>query len=72
VLSLKYDFNLVRRGIIQLDSQLCVSGCGNNETSDHLVIHCPIFGELWHHVKAWIGADSVDPQHIMDHFHQFT
>jgi len=51
--------NLVRRGIIQSNSQLCVSGCGNNETADHLAIHCPIFGELWHHVKTWIG---VDPQ----------
>jgi len=42
------------------------------ESADHLFIHCPIFGALWQHVKAWIGADSVDPQHIMDHFTQFA
>jgi len=64
--------NLVRRGIISSDSQLCVSGCGNSETADHLLIHCPTFGELWHHVKTWIGVDLVDPQHIMDHFYQFA
>jgi len=39
--------NLVRRGIIPIDAQLCVSGCGNNETTDHLLIHCAIFGVLW-------------------------
>jgi len=39
-------------GIIQFDSQLCVLGCGYNESTYHLLIHCPIFGELWQHVKA--------------------
>ena len=38
--------NLVLRGIIPSDSQFCVSGCGNNETTYHLLIHCPTFGEL--------------------------
>jgi len=57
--------NLVRRGIIPI---VCVSGCGNNETTDHLLIHCPIFGVLWQHVKTWIGFNSTDPQDILDHF----
>ena len=49
---------------------MCV--CGNNETTYQLLIHCPTFGELWHRVKTWIGVVSVDPQHIMDHFHRFA
>jgi hypothetical protein len=62
----------VCRGIIPFDSQLCVSGCGSNESADHLVIHCPTFGEVWQHIRTWIGVHSVDPQHIMDHFIQFA
>jgi len=50
---------------------LCVSGCGQNETVGHLIIHCPTFGFLWQLVKSWLGVYSVDPQHVMDHFHQF-
>jgi len=38
--------NLVRRDIINMDDQLCVSGCGQIETIDHLIIHCPVFGNL--------------------------
>ena len=64
--------NLVCRGTILVDAQMCVSGCGNNETTDHLLIHYPIFSVLWQHVKAWIGFHSVEPQHILDHFTQFT
>jgi len=38
--------NLQRRGVIPLDAQLCVSGCGKNKTAEHLTIHCPTFGSL--------------------------
>jgi len=38
--------NLRCRGIISFDSQLCVSGCWQIESSDHLIIHCPIFCSL--------------------------
>jgi hypothetical protein len=62
----------VRRGVITIDNQLCVSGCGQNETIDHLIIHCPVFGNLWQLVKSWIGVYSVDPQQVTDHFYQFA
>jgi len=48
--------NLTRHGIIPIDSQLCVSGCGQNESANHLIIHCPIFGFLWQQVKGWFGV----------------
>ena len=63
--------NLVR-GIISFDNQLCISGCGQNETIDHLLIHCPVFGNLWQLVKSWIGVYSVCPQQVTDHFYQFV
>jgi len=65
--------NLVRRGVITNDTQLCVIGCGKkNETIDHLIIHCPIFGDLLQQIKTWIGVFSVDPQQVMDHYYQFV
>lgn len=54
--------NLQLRNIIPLDAQLCISGCGQIETTEHLFIHCPIFCSLWQLVKS---------QHVRDHFHQF-
>jgi len=63
---------LVRWGVITCDSQLCVTGCGQNETIDHLIIHCLIFGNLWIQIKTWIGVFSVDPQQVLDHYYQFV
>jgi len=63
--------NLQRRGVISLDGQSCVAGCGHNEIAEHLIIHCPTFGSLWQLVKSWQGLYLVDPLHVMDHFQQF-
>jgi len=62
--------NLVRRGVISNDNQLCVSGCGQQETIDHLIIHCNIFGDLWKLIKSWISVYLVDPLQVTDHFNQ--
>jgi len=64
--------NLVRWGVITVDTQLCVSGCGQNETIDHLIIHCPIFGNLWQLIMSWLGVYYVDPQEVTYHFYQFV
>jgi len=53
--------NLQRRGVIPLDAQLCISGCGHHERAEHLIIHCLTFGSLWQLVKSWIGVYSVGP-----------
>jgi len=62
----------VRRGFITIDSQLCVSGCVQNETLDHLIIHCPIFGNLSQLIKSWLGVYFVDPQQVTERFYQFV
>lgn len=64
--------NLVRRGVLSFDNQLCVSECGQQETLDHLIIHCNVFGNLWKLIKSWIGVYSVDPLQVTDHFNQFV
>lgn len=38
--------NLVARGTLAPDAQLCVSGCRAVETAQHLFVSCPIFGDL--------------------------
>ena len=60
----------MRRGIIASDNQLCVSGCGQQKTIDHLIIHCHIIGELWKFIKTWIGLYLVDLFQVTDHFNQ--
>ncbi|XP_024628617.1 uncharacterized protein [Medicago truncatula] len=51
---------------------MCVSGCGEVETTQYLMVSCPIFRELWSHVRAWVGICGADPLYVSDHFLQFT
>jgi len=43
--------NLHRRGVLDQASMLCVLGCGLTETSNHLFLHCNIFGSIWHFIN---------------------
>ncbi|GAU40500.1 hypothetical protein TSUD_189820 [Trifolium subterraneum] len=51
--------NLITRGILPLTAQLCVSGCGEVETAQHLFLSCSMFGSLWSLVSSWIGSPLV-------------
>jgi len=64
--------NLFRRGIVQHDAQMCVSGCGLVESDAHLFLNRDIFGQVWQLVRHWLGVSSVDPATVVDHFHQFS
>jgi hypothetical protein len=63
--------NLFRRGIVQNDAQMCVTGCGLVESDAHLFLHCDIFGQVWQLVRHWLSVSSADPATVVDHFHQF-
>ena len=63
--------NLLRRGVIHFDSRLCGAGCGTNETSYHLFLHCNFLGTVWHSLYRWIGISVANPFSVSDHFHQF-
>jgi hypothetical protein len=63
--------NLVRRGCLDVEAAGCMAGCGIAETANHLFLHCTTFGEVWHHIRAWIGVSGVDPHDLSDHFIQF-
>jgi len=64
--------NLVARGILSREAQMCVTGCGEVETAHHLFFSCTIFRDSWHLVHDWIGVCGVDPYDNADHFLQLT
>ena len=63
--------NLFCRGVIQDEAQLCVSGCGSTESSDHLFLLCNQFSKVWYLVRQWLGVYTTDPSTLVDHFIQF-
>ncbi|CAJ2670936.1 unnamed protein product [Trifolium pratense] len=64
--------NLVTRAILSSEDHLCVSGCGEVESAQHLFLSCSTFGALWSLVSSWIGSSLVTAQTLSDHFVQFT
>ena len=64
--------NPFQRGIVYLDSQLCVSGCRVLESTQHLFMDCSYYGALWHMMRDWLGFDAVDPLVISDQMIQFS
>jgi len=50
---------------------MCVTGCGLMESSDHLFLHCNIFGSVWHFIYRWLGISAVTPAQVPDHFNHF-
>jgi len=63
--------NFFRRGIIHLNSQHCVSGCGLQELESHLFLICSLFSQIWQLLRTWLCVHSANPSNILDHFHQF-
>ncbi|GAU49838.1 hypothetical protein TSUD_408070 [Trifolium subterraneum] len=56
-----------------LEAHHCVSGCGADESAQHLFLYCSTFGYLWLLViSSWIGSTVVDSQTLSDHFVLFT
>jgi len=55
-----------------LHRRMCVSGCGSTETSNHLFLHCNIFGSIWHFINRWSGTSAAAPFYVSDHFNQFS
>jgi hypothetical protein len=50
--------NMVRQGVTQLDSLLCLGECGFNETSSHLFFECDFFCNLWRGVVICKVAEN--------------
>ena len=46
--------------------------CGSIESSQHLFLHCNIFGTVWHFIYGWLDILAVIPAQVPDHFTQFS
>jgi hypothetical protein len=63
--------NFYRRQVIDIEAQSCVGGCGEVETSSHILLHCAIFGSVWYYILRWIGLSAVLPRDAASHYYQF-
>jgi len=64
--------NLVRRRVLPLDSAVCVSGCGEQKSANHLFLKCVHLSSIWSQVWLWLGISSVLPGDIRHHLRQFS
>jgi len=64
--------NLVACNIISHESQLCMSGCGDVETVQHLIFSYHGFAPMWGLVRLWLNISVADPFLLQDHFIQFV
>lgn len=63
--------NLLRRRIIPSEAQWCVTGCGIQESENHLFLNCVVFGQIWQLVLNWLGVCATCLSNVMYHFSQF-
>jgi hypothetical protein len=64
--------NLFKRGILNIDAQHCVLGCGFDETLSHLFFTCDKTHKVWHGMLQWLGIQSVLHNNQVVHAHQFS
>ncbi|CAI8588748.1 unnamed protein product [Vicia faba] len=63
--------NLIRRGVIGVDSNLCVGECGKEESVAHLFFECPVFAGVWYEVCRWLNISSALHNDSLLHLKQF-
>ncbi|GAU19662.1 hypothetical protein TSUD_240100 [Trifolium subterraneum] len=51
--------NIFKRGILNIDAQHCVLGCGFDETLSHLFFTCDKTHKVWHGMLQWLGIQSA-------------
>lgn len=61
---------LMRRRVLQDDSNICVRGCGFSETAVHLFLGCNMFGGLWSFIWKWLDITTTSFE-LHAHFLQF-
>ncbi|MCH86847.1 70 kDa peptidyl-prolyl isomerase, partial [Trifolium medium] len=64
--------NLFKRGILNIDAQHCVMGCGSDETLSHLFFVCDLSYKVWCDVLQWLGVQSALHNIQVVHAQQFS
>jgi len=61
----------MRRGVILSDYALCSSGCGKEETINHLFLVCKFFGSIWRLLRRWLGISTVISSYMGCHVQKY-
>jgi hypothetical protein len=64
--------NLLRHGVLNAQSILCIGGCGKFETGNHLFFECDSFGTIWYEVLHWFEISLVLSIGDVPHTTQFS
>ncbi|XP_057811901.1 uncharacterized protein LOC131026149 [Salvia miltiorrhiza] len=65
--------NLLRRNIpLQVADRGCNACFHQQESINHLLLHCPKTRKLWDEVYKWLGICFVQPLDVVSHFRLFT
>lgn len=64
--------NLVKRGNIKSESQLCIHGCGVVKTLPRLFYECSISYNVWGIIFRWLGVSSALSNSAFNHTRQFS
>ncbi|KHN01944.1 hypothetical protein glysoja_046083, partial [Glycine soja] len=59
-----HDQLLRRRILVQDQHQSCVFCRPQSEDKNLLILHCPVFNQIWNSVLNWIGVADVLPADI--------
>jgi len=58
--------------VIDIEAQLCIGGCGEVETSSHLILNCNLFSFVWNFILRWLRVSFVLPGDASSHYYQFN
>ena len=63
---------MVKGSVISVEDHFCVVGCGEMELTNHLFVHCSLFGSLWYLFCGWLLFSLVDHRSISDHLNHYA
>jgi hypothetical protein len=64
--------NLFKMGILNIDAQHCVLGCGSNELLSRLSFACDMAHKVWCGVLHWLEIQSAFHNNQIVHAHHFN
>ncbi|XP_058768054.1 uncharacterized protein LOC131641768 [Vicia villosa] len=63
--------NLIKRGVLDQNSNRCAGECGREESVSHLFFECTVFAGIWNHILQWLGVKIAMQRDGWQHLEQF-
>ncbi|XP_057806219.1 uncharacterized protein LOC131021145 [Salvia miltiorrhiza] len=65
--------NLLRRNVyLGVEERWCNSCVMQDETAEHIFLHCPKVEMVWNQIHQWIDVKTAKPKGILQHFKSFV